>query len=390
VTVSDGGRAVGVDGAGGRPLYSPGSMPFDLQAEDSRARRGRVTTAHGSFETPAFMPVATQGTVKAITRWELLELNAEIILCNAYHLYLRPGPELVRAASGLHGFMGWQRPILTDSGGYQVFSLEGLRKVTEEGVTFRSHLDGSQHLMTPERAVEVQRALGADIMMCFDQPVPYPSDRAATEEATDRSDRWAERSRAAHGDCESPALFGIVQGGFDPELRARSAARVTALDFAGYALGGLSVGEPRAITYEMMEHTLPLLPADRPRYLMGVGTPDELVEAVARGVDMFDCVLPTRLGRNGCVFVSTGRLNMKNARHQDDFGPLDPGCDCGVCRHHSRAYLRHLYKAGEILAARLATYHNLYYYLGLMARMRAAIAEGRFESFRREFHARRQ
>lgn len=362
-------------------------MQFELLAQDGEARRGRVTTAHGSFETPAFMPVATQGTVKAITRPELLELGARIVLCNAYHLYLRPGPELVQAAGGLHGFMAWPRPILTDSGGYQVFSLEGLRKVSEEGVTFRSHLDGSEHVMTPERATEVQQMLGADIIMCFDQPVPYPSDRAAAEDAAERSDRWAARCRAVHRDDEGQALFGILQGGFDLALRTESARRVTGLDFAGYALGGLSVGEPRPLTYEIAEHTIPLLPADRPRYLMGVGTPPELVESVARGMDMFDCVLPTRLGRNGCVFVSTGRLNMKNARHQDDFGPLDPACDCDVCRHHSRAYLRHLYKAGEILAARLATYHNLYYYLRLMNQMGAEIAAGRFQDFRREFHA---
>ena len=365
-------------------------MEFELLGQEGEARRGRVTTAHGSFETPAFIPVATQGTVKAMTRAELCDIGIEIILSNAYHLYLRPGPELVRAAGGLHRFMAWSRPILTDSGGYQVFSLEGLRKVTEEGVTFRSHLDGSEHLLTPEHAIEVQQMLGADIIMCFDQPVAYPSDRAVTEVATERSDRWAELCRAAHQDNEGQALFGIIQGGFDLGLRAESARRITTLDFDGYALGGLSVGEPRPVTYEIIEHLLPLMPTHRPRYLMGVGTPAELVEAVARGMDMFDCVLPTRLGRNGCVFISTGRLNMKNAQYQEDFGPLDPACGCEVCRHHSRAYLRHLYKAGEILAARLATYHNLYYYLGLMTEMRAQIAAGRFEEFRRQFHARQE
>jgi len=356
-------------------------IAFELISEDATgARRGRLTTPHGTVETPAFLPVGTQGTVKAITRGELLRLGVEMILCNAYHLYLRPGPELVARAGGLHRFINWPRPILTDSGGYQVFSLESLRRIGEEGVTFRSHLDGSEHMLSPEKATEVQQQLGADLIMCFDQPVPYPADHAAVSEATDRSDRWAERCRSTHPTGGAQALFGIVQGGVSADLRRRSTERLLEIGFEGYAIGGLSVGEPRAKMLEMVRVCTELLPRDRPRYLMGVGTPDDLVHSVACGVDLFDCVLPTRLGRNGAVFVTGGRLNMKNAQYEGDFSPLDPKCDCAVCRHHTRAYLRHLYKAGEILAARLATYHNLHHYQRLMATMRSSIERGRFST----------
>ena len=358
------------------------SFRFELLAEDpSGARRGRLTTPHGTVETPAFMPVGTQGTVKAMTRGELLRLDAEMILCNAYHLYLRPGAELVARAGGLHGFINWPRPILTDSGGYQIFSLESMRRVSEEGVTFRSHLDGSEHMLSPEKAIEVQQQLGADVIMCFDQPVPYPSEHAMVVEATDRSDRWAERCRQVHPTGGPQALFGIIQGGVNAELRRRSTECLLEIGFEGYALGGLSVGEPRAKMLEMTQLCTELLPREKPRYLMGVGTPADLVQSVACGVDLFDCVLPTRLGRNGAVFVTGGRLNMKNAQYEDDFSPLDPKCDCSACRHHTRAYLRHLYKAGEILAARIATYHNLHHYFKLMATMRRQIEAGSFRDF---------
>jgi queuine tRNA-ribosyltransferase len=327
------------------------------------------------------MPVGTQGTVKALTRRELEELGAQIVLCNAYHLYLRPGVEVIAGLGGLHEFMNWQRPLLTDSGGYQIFSLASLTRVTDEGVTFRSHLDGSEHIFTPERAIEVQQALGADIIMAFDQPVAYPADRAATEDAADRSDAWALRCRRAFRPDAGQALFGIVQGGMHHDLRRRSAERIAAIDWEGYAVGGLSVGEPKELTFEMLEHSLAGLPEAAPRYLMGVGAPLDMLRAIAAGVDMFDCALPTRLGRNGAAYTSRGRLNLKNACYERDPGPLDPECDCPTCREHSLAYIRHLYKAGEILAARLVTYHNLHFYFGLLAGARQAIAAGAFPAF---------
>ena len=357
-------------------------LEFAIHATDpSGARTGRVTVRGRAFETPAFMPVATQGSVKALTQRELAELRAEIVLGNAYHLYLRPGVELVQRAGGLAAFMRWPGATLTDSGGYQVFSLAALIEVSEEGVAFRSHIDGSHHLLTPETVVEIQHALGADIIMAFDQPVGWPADPARAEEATARSDRWAERCLNAHRGRSDQALFGIVQGGFDPELRRESARRLTQLPFDGFALGGLSVGEPKALTWALLDHTAPLLPADRPRYLMGVGQPAELVRAVLAGVDMFDCVLPTRVGRNGTAFTRTGKINLKNARYQDDLSPLDPECACEVCATYSRAYLRHLYKAGEILAARCLSYHNLWLYLRLMEDLRQAIREQRLGRF---------
>jgi queuine tRNA-ribosyltransferase len=356
-----------------------------------------------TVSTPVFVPVATQAAVKGITQGELADLGAQIVLGNAYHLYLRPGVELIRRAGGLASFMNWSGATLTDSGGYQVFSLAPLIEVTETGVSFRSHIDGAEHLLTPESAIEIQHALGADVIMAFDQPVGYPVQLAEAREATERSDRWAERCLEAHreraGDKSPtlhsygdgallPNIFGIVQGGFETDLREQSAGRLTALPFDGYAIGGLSVGEPKELTFELLAHTAPLLPAERPRYLMGVGTPADIVRAVGFGVDMFDCVLPTRLGRNGTAFTRAGKVNLKNAQYQDDLRPLDPECQCEVCASHTRAYLRHLYKAGEMLAARSLTYHNLYLYLRLMEEMRQAILAGRYRDFAEAFLAR--
>lgn len=362
-------------------------LSFTIErADPSGARAGVIRVRDRAFPTPAFMPVATQATVKALTRAELLELGATILLGNAYHLYLRPGVSLIQRAGGLAAFMNWPGPTLTDSGGYQVFSLAPLIEVSEEGVSFRSHIDGSEHFLTPESAIEIQHAIGADIIMAFDHPVGYPADRPRAMEATARSDRWAERCLRAHQSAGSDqALFGIVQGGFEEDLRSQSAARLTELGFDGYAIGGLSVGEPKELTFALLSHTTARLPGDRPRYLMGVGTPADIVRAVAHGVDLFDCVLPTRLGRNGTAFTRRGKINLKNARYQEDLAPLDPDCECEVCRTHTRAYLRHLYKAGEILAARSLTYHNLHLYLRLMEEIRAAILAGRYAEFAAQF-----
>jgi len=364
------------------------------KTDPSGARAGRVCVRGHTFDTPAFMPVATQATVKALTQAELIGLGAQIVLGNAYHLYLRPGIGLIQQMGGLAAFMNWPGATLTDSGGYQVFSLAPLIEVSEEGVSFRSHIDGSEHLLTPESAIQIQHVIGADIIMAFDEPVGYPADRARTLEATERSDRWAARCIEAHqkgaGGTLLPnpniqALFGIVQGGFEPDLREASARRLTELPFDGYAVGGLSVGEPKEQTFGLLAHTTLLLPADRPRYLMGVGTPADIVRGVLCGVDMFDCVLPTRVGRNGTAYSKTGKINLKNAQYQDDPRPLDPDCDCEVCATYSRAYLRHIYKAGEILAARCVSYHNLYLYLRLMERIRKAIYEQRYQEFADEF-----
>ena len=367
-------------------------LGFTLQETDPSGGRAGVITVRGhSLLTPAFMPVATQATVKALTQPELARLGAPILLGNAYHLYLRPGIGLIRRVGGLAAFMGWNGATLTDSGGYQVFSLAPLIEVSEEGVSFRSHIDGSEHLLTPESAIEIQHAIGADIIMAFDQPVGYPAGRAEAAEATARSDRWAERCLEAHraggraGDELLPSVFGIVQGGFEKDLRAESAARLSRLAFDGYAIGGLSVGEPKEETFDLLAFTAPLLPEERPRYLMGVGTPADIVRAVLHGVDMFDCVLPTRLGRNGSAYTRSGKINLKNARYQDDLSPLDPECDCEVCATHTRAYLRHLYKAGEILAARSLTYHNTHLYLRLMEDIRKAILAGRYREFAEGF-----
>ncbi|MDR3562720.1 MAG: tRNA guanosine(34) transglycosylase Tgt [Negativicutes bacterium] len=348
------------------------------------ARAGRLHTPHGVFDTPIFMPVGTQATVKAMSPQELADMGAGIILSNTYHLFLRPGHDLVAEAGGLHSFMNWDRGILTDSGGFQVFSLGPLRKISEEGVSFRSHIDGSKQFLSPERAVEVQMALGADIIMAFDECVPYPAEHDYAQTSTDRTTRWAERCKEAHT-RKDQALFGIVQGGMYKDLRAKSARELVALDFPGYAIGGLSVGEPKPLMYEMLEHTVPLLPEGKARYLMGVGTPDCLVEGVMHGIDMFDCVFPTRVGRNGTVMTSHGRMVVKNAEFARDFRPIDPECGCYACRNFSRAYIRHLLKADEIFGLRLTTTHNLYFLLDFMRRMRQSIIEDRFPAFREEF-----
>lgn len=336
------------------------------------------------------MPVGTLGTVKGMLPETLKEEGAEIILGNTYHLFLRPGHELVARLGGLHQFMNWDRPILTDSGGFQVFSLGKLRKISEEGVRFQSHIDGSSHMLTPELSIAVQEALGADIIMAFDECIPYPSSRDYVASSTALSGRWARRCKEARRSDDGAALFGIVQGGMHADLRAQSAEELQEIGFDGYALGGLSVGEEAAAMYDMMEAALPLLPTDQPRYVMGVGTPENLMEGVARGVDMFDCVMPTRNARNGVLFTHFGKVVIKQARYADDPLPIDPDCDCYVCRHYSRAYLRHLYLNNEILAAMLNTRHNLHYYLGLMAGARDAIAAGRFTEYRQEFYRRRQ
>jgi queuine tRNA-ribosyltransferase len=366
---------------------------FQLQqsCNTTAARAGVIETAHGRIETPIFMPVGTQATVKAVSPEELEAVGAQIILGNTYHLYLRPGTGTIGRFGGLHRFMHWDRPILTDSGGFQVFSLAELSKISEEGYAFQSHLDGgARHLLTPESAVEVQMALNSDIMMCLDQCIAYPAERPQAAAAADLTTRWARRCqarwRAAEG-CPN-ALFGIVQGGMFKDLRARSAEELVAIGFPGYAVGGLSVGEPKALMLEMAAHTLPLLPADAPRYVMGVGTPADLVEMIALGADMFDCVMPTRNARNGQLFTAAGTVNITNARYRDDTEPIEPGCDCYTCRRYSRAYLRHLYLAKEILVHRLTTLHNLHFYLRLVKEARIAILEGNFERFRGQFYAR--
>ena len=365
---------------------------FDLLQTDpsSAARRGRLHTRRGIVETPVFMPVGTQGTVKAMLPETLKQVGAQIILGNTYHLFLRPGHELVQRLGGLHRFMNWEKPILTDSGGFQVFSLGKLRKISEEGVTFQSHLDGSSQHLTPESSIHVQEALGSDIIMVFDECIPYPSTAAYVEESTLRSGRWAKRCKEAFDHSSGAALFGIVQGGMFPELRARSVAELVETDFHGYAVGGLSVGEETSLMYDVMDWTLPLLPTDKPRYVMGVGTPENLVEGVRRGVDMFDCVMPTRNARNGVLFTSFGKLTIKQAQYLDDPRPIDPECDCYVCRNYSRAYLRHLYQSNEILASILNTQHNLHYYLGLMAGIRTSLETGTFKEFVKDFYDRRQ
>ncbi|WP_412852481.1 tRNA guanosine(34) transglycosylase Tgt [Ectothiorhodospira shaposhnikovii] len=363
-------------------------MQFELMARDGAARRGRLIFDRGVVDTPAFMPVGTYGTVKAMTPEELEGLGAQIILGNTFHLMLRPGTEVIRAHGDLHDFMHWERPILTDSGGFQVFSLAKLRKITEEGVRFASPVDGSKILLTPERSMEVQRALGSDIVMIFDECTPYPATEDQARHSMELSLRWAARSRVAHGDNPS-ALFGIVQGGMYAHLRHRSLEGLMQIGFDGYAIGGLSVGEPEAERNRVLDGLTPLMPVDRPRYLMGVGKPEDIVEAVRRGVDMFDCVIPTRNARNGFLYTHDGVMRIRNARFRDDTLPIDPECDCYTCRHYSRAYLKHLDKCNEILASRLATLHNLHYYQTLMREMRQAIAAGTLETWARAFHERR-
>ena len=356
---------------------------FEVLARSRRARLGRLATTHGSVRTPAFMPVGTQATVKAVTPQELRQAGAEIVLSNTYHLYLRPGHDLIRELGGLHRFMGWDGPLLTDSGGFQVFSLAELRRIEEQGVRFRSHLDGSEHLLTPEKSMEIQAALGSDIVMAFDECPPAGATREEVAGAVERTTRWALRSREAY--TGPGTLFAIVQGGVHRDLRERCAAELVREGFPGYAIGGVSVGEPQPAMLETVRHAAELLPAERPRYLMGVGTPLDLVESVACGVDMFDCVMPTRNARNGSLFTSLGRVNIKRAEYARDERALDPACSCETCTRYSRAYLRHLFQAREILGARLNTIHNLTYFLGLMQALREAIESDSFAAFRDAF-----
>ena len=361
-------------------------MEFTRIAKDPgcAARVGRIGTPHGNVQTPAFMPVGTQGTVKGLTPEQVRGLGADIILGNTYHLYLRPGHRLIADLGGLHRFMNWPGPILTDSGGFQIFSLGALRRIAEEGATFQSHIDGSSHFLSPEKAVEIQEALGSDIMMCLDECIAYPATREEVERALARTARWADRCKLSRKN-RAQALFGIVQGGVYPDLRRRGAEELAAIGFDGYAIGGLSVGEPKGLMLENLAATAPLLPEERPRYLMGVGTPEDLVDGVFHGIDMFDCVMPTRSARNGLLFTNGKKVVIKNARYREDASPLDSECDCYTCQNYSRAYLRHLFVAGEILAMVLNTIHNLRYYLHLMERIREAIREGRYPEFRDRF-----
>ena len=363
------------------------SFRFEILAKDplSRARVGRIETNHGSFSTPAFLPVGTQGTVKSLTPEELTEVGAQVILSNTYHLYLRPGHEVIQRLGGLHTFIHWDRPILTDSGGYQIFSLRALRKISEEGVTFQSHLDGSLHTLTPEKIMDIQRRLGSDIAMVLDECIPYPSTYGYAKESIGLTTRWAKRCLEDRREND-PALFAIVQGGVYQDLREESAKDLVPLNFDGYAIGGLSVGEPKDAMRDVLKSTAPLLPEQAPRYLMGVGTPQDILEAVRLGIDLFDCVLPTRNARNGTLFTSSGKLSIKQAQHAEDARPVDEQCGCYTCRHYSRAYLRHLYLAKEILSSRLNTIHNLYYYMEFVAQIRKVIGEGRFLDFHREHH----
>ncbi len=363
-------------------------MKFELLRTDGSARRGRLSFARGTVETPAFMPVGTYGTVKAMTPEELVGLGAEIILGNTFHLWLRPGTEVIRAHGDLHDFTHWERPILTDSGGFQVFSLGEMRKISEEGVHFRSPVDGARVFMGPEESMQIQHALGSDIVMIFDECTPYPASEQQARESMELSLRWAARSRAAHAGNPN-ALFGIVQGGVFNELRARSLDALQTIGFDGYAVGGLSVGEPPVDRWRVLDFLAERLPTGYPHYLMGVGTPEDIVEAVRRGIDMFDCVMPTRNARNGHLFTHAGVVRIRNAVHERDTGPLDEGCSCYTCRNYSRAYLRHLFRCNEILGARLNTIHNLAYYQDLMRDIRTAIAHGAFEAFRADFYARR-
>ena len=352
------------------------------------ARLGIVHTPHGSFETPTFMPVGTQATVKTMSPEELKEIGSGIILSNTYHLWLRPGHDIIKEAGGLHKFMNWDKPILTDSGGFQVFSLSKFRTIEEEGVHFRHHLNGSKLFLSPEKATEIQNALGADIMMAFDECPPYPATFEYMKKSVERTSRWAERCLTAHGRPNDQALFGIIQGGEFEELRKQSAKDLVSLDFPGYAVGGLSVGESKEVMNEVLEFTTPLLPQDKPRYLMGVGSPGSLIDGAIRGIDMFDCVLPTRIARNGTLMTSEGRLVVRNAKYKRDFGPLDPNCDCHVCKNYSRAYIHHLIRAEETFGIRLTSYHNLYFLINLMEQVREAIRTDSLGDFREEFFER--
>lgn len=376
------------------PGEAAGAFRILTKDPSGGARTGELRTGRGVIRTPAFMAVGTQATVKTLTVEEIRAAGAQVVLCNTYHLYLRPGEDVIRAAGGLHRFMGWDGPILTDSGGFQIFSLATLNKVRPEGVQFQSHVDGSRHFLTPEDVVRVQRTLGSDILMPLDECLKYPSGEAETETSVDLTAQWARRSKeawlASPEDAERGRglLFGIVQGGFYPRLRKRSAAQLVELDLPGYAIGGVSVGEPTDRMYEIVEATAPELPEHKPRYLMGVGLPGDLFEAVSRGVDLFDCVVPTRNGRNATVFVPDGKLLLRGASHTRDFRPIDENCPCYACRHHTRAYLRHLFNTEEFLAGRLASLHNLTFLIQLLDSMRRAIEEGRFASFRKDFERR--
>lgn len=361
---------------------------FIKECKQTGARLGRVHTPHGSFETPVFMPVGTLATVKTMSPDELKSMDAGIILSNTYHLWLRPGHDIVKEAGGLHKFMNWDRAILTDSGGFQVFSLSKFRNIEEEGVHFRNHLNGDKLFLSPEKAMEIQNALGSDIMMAFDECPPYPAEYDYMKRSVESTSRWAERCLEAHGRSDEQGLFGIVQGGEYEDLRTQSAKDLVSLDFPGYAIGGLSVGEPKHVMNRVLEFTTPLLPKDKPRYLMGVGSPDALIDGAIRGVDMFDCVLPTRIARNGTVFTNEGRLNMKNAKYERDFRPIDEECSCHTCKNYSRAYIRHLIRCNETFGIRLTTYHNLHFLLHLMEQVRQAIREDRLGDFREEFFER--
>ncbi|MDD5725405.1 MAG: tRNA guanosine(34) transglycosylase Tgt [Candidatus Omnitrophica bacterium] len=354
------------------------------QDKNSKARLGRITTAHGQIDTPAFMPVGTHATIKGLMLKDVEEAGAQIILSNAYHVFLRPGMEVIKKAGGLHKFMGWNKPILTDSGGFQVFSLALFRKMHERGVEFQSHIDGAKHFLTPEDIVEIQHVLGSDILMPLDECVSYPSTKEASRRAAERTIAWAKRSKKAHGKSEG-SLFGIVQGATYEDLRIECARRMVDLDFDGYSIGGVSVGESSGLIYNILELVAGLLPPDKPRYAMGIGYPCDIVEAVERGVDMFDCVIPTRYGRNGTAFTSLGKIAIRNAAYTEDFGPLDPKCGCYTCRNFSRAYLRHLFNAKEMLGLILLSLHNIYFFLDLMRRLRQAIKEDKFVQFKQMF-----
>jgi hypothetical protein len=359
-------------------------ITYELQAECDGARAGLLHTPHGTFKTPMFMPVGTQATVKTLTPEELYDMGAQVILSNTYHLFLRPGADLIKKAGGLHAFMHWRQPILTDSGGFQVFSLGQMRKITEEGVTFRSHLDGSSKFLSPEVSMDIQMDLNSDIAMAFDECIPYPSDYEYTKQSTARTTRWAKRC-VEHHRSDTQGLFGIVQGGMYKDLRQQSCQELVDLPFDGYGIGGLSVGEEKALMYEVLDYTTPCLPRHKARYLMGVGTADCLLEGVARGVDMFDCVYPTRVARNGMAMTHQGRLTVRNAAYVEDFRPIEDGCSCYTCQHYTRAYIRHLFKAEELLAYRLVSIHNLHFLLHFMQDMRQSIINGTFREFRRNF-----
>ena len=363
------------------------AIRYELLKKDKQtgARLGIVHTPHGSFETPTFMPVGTQATVKTMSPEEIKGMDAGIILSNTYHLWLRPGHDIIREAGGLHKFMNWDRAILTDSGGFQVFSLSDMRKIEEEGVHFRNHLNGDKLFLSPEKSMEVQNALGSDIMMAFDECPPYPASHEYMKASVERTSRWAERCLTAHTNTDKQGLFGIIQGGEYEDLRRQSAQDIISLDFPGYAIGGLSVGEPKDVMNRVLEFTTPLMPDNKPRYLMGVGSPDSLIDGAIRGVDMFDCVLPTRIARNGTMFTRKGRLVIKGAKFARDFGPVDETCDCYTCKNYSRAYLRHLFKADETFGLRLASTHNLHFLMNLMKEVRQAIREDRLLDFKEEF-----